>query len=201
MLKYISTACPLHNKKSRMNESALIVRPLPLSGSGYKFERLVVSELPLLKRYSRRLTRCPVDAEDLLQETILRCWKAKAGFELGTNFGGWTRAIMRNTFFSNVQRRRLEVDLSDDILLRMQSIPASQITSLELGEALRALDSLPQRYRDAVALAAEGFTMDEGADRLGIPINTYKSLVHRGRKLVLSLAMQSDFNQNIQGDL
>jgi RNA polymerase sigma-70 factor (ECF subfamily) len=94
---------------------------------------------------------------------------------------------MRNTFFSNVQRRRLEVNLSDDILLRMQSTPASQSTSLELGEALRALDSLPRRYRDAVAMTAEGFTMDEGAERLGIPINTYKSRIYRGRKLMLSL--------------
>lgn len=134
-----------------------------------------------LRRYAVRLAASISDAEDLVQETVLKCWGARTRFVAGTNFLAWARTIMRNTFFTSIRRRRFEVEAPDDALDRIGSIAAAQEAALELKETLVALGHLAEGHQQAVLLASEGLSTEEGAAALGIPPNTYKSWVRRGR--------------------
>lgn len=147
----------------------------------YDFDRLLLSEAATLQRYARRLAGTVVDAEDLLQETFLRCWRARSTFRPGSNFGGWARIVMRNAFLSGRRRYRYEVDLEDEIAHRLQSVPASQEITVHLNDTLRAVERLPDGPRAALRMSLDGVSMEDGAAHLAVPLNTYKSWLHRGR--------------------
>lgn len=136
---------------------------------------------PALRAYARRLTGGAVDAEDLLQETMLRCWAARGRFEPGSSMAAWTRTVMRNAFLSAVRRRRRQADLPDDALEQLSGVAESQSRAVDLRDADRALGELPPDQRAAVLLASEGVTVEEAAARLAIPEGTFKSRVARGR--------------------
>jgi RNA polymerase sigma factor (sigma-70 family) len=146
------------------------------------FARMLLREAAGLRRYARWLTASPADAEDLVQDTLLRCWRWQSGYERGTNFVGWTRTVMRNTFLTGLKRRRLEVDVPDDVLHAIRIVDPNQSFALELREAHQALERLPEKQRSAIILASGGTSVQDGAAMLAIPANTYKSLVRRGRE-------------------
>ncbi len=146
------------------------------------FAQMLLHEAAGLRRYARRLTASPTDAEDLVQDTFLRCWRWQSGYERGTNFVGWTRTVMRNAFFTGQKRQRREVDIPDDVLHAIPTVDPVQAFALELREAREALTRLPDQQRRAVILASEGTSVEDGATMLAIPANTYKSLVRRGRE-------------------
>ena len=146
-----------------------------------------------------RMTRNRADAEDLVQETFLKGYRAYERFEEGTNLRAWLFRILTNNYINTYrkkQRRPTQTDLEDvqDLYLyrrlggnELASIGRSaedelfdQITD---GDILDALDELPEQYRSAVMLAdVEGFAYKEIAEILDIPIGTVMSRLHRGRK-------------------
>ena len=146
-----------------------------------------------------RMTRNRADAEDLIQETFLKGYRAYERFEEGTNLRAWLFRILTNNYINTYrkkQRRPTQTDLEDvqDLYLyrrlggnELASIGRSaedelfdQITD---GDILDALDELPEQYRSAVMLAdVEGFAYKEIAEILDIPIGTVMSRLHRGRK-------------------
>ena len=146
-----------------------------------------------------RMTRNRSDAEDLVQETFLKAYRAYERFEAGTNLRAWLFRIMTNNYINTYrkkQRRPHETDLEDvkDLYLyrrlggdELASIGQSaedvlleQITDSDITEAL---DELPEQYRTAVLLAdVEGFAYKEIAEILDVPIGTVMSRLHRGRK-------------------
>lgn len=146
-----------------------------------------------------RLTRNPSDAEDLVQETFLKAYRAYDSFEAGTNLKAWLYRILTNTFINNYRRdtrRPQETDLGDleDVYLfrRMNRETATGPTSSaeeQLLEGLvesdikEAIEALPDSFRMVVLLAdLEGFSYKEIAEILDIPIGTVMSRLHRGRK-------------------
>ena len=157
-----------------------------------EFDRMLLRETLLLTRYARRLTRSFADAEDLVQDTLLRCWKARESFEPGSNIGGWTRTVMRNAFLSGLRRSRFEVDVPDDTVHRMQSIPPTQDIVVELHDTLRALDRLSDQHREAIEMAVSGVSVEEAAARLAVPLGTYKSRVSRGRAHLSKLVEEGE---------
>jgi len=146
-----------------------------------------------------RMTRNPADAEDLVQETYLKAYRAFPGFEEGTNLRAWLYRILTNTYINlyRAKQRRPEVtDVEDveDLYLfhRLSATSAAagsrsaeeevlaSITDVEVKEAL---DSLPEAFRLAVYLAdVEGFSYAEIAEITDVPIGTVMSRLHRGRK-------------------
>ncbi len=146
-----------------------------------------------------RMTRNRADAEDLVQETFLKGYRAYERFEEGTNLRAWLFRILTNNYINTYrkkQRRPSQTDLEDvqDLYLyrrlggnELASIGRSaedelfdQITD---GDILDALDELPEQYRSAVMLAdVEGFAYKEIAEILDVPIGTVMSRLHRGRK-------------------
>ena len=146
---------------------------------------------------ARRLTGNQADAEDLVQETYLKAYRAYGGFTEGTNLRAWLFRILTNTNinrFRAKQRRVDETDLDDleDFYLYRrladrsdfgQSAEDELLQTFSEAEVVDAVEALPENYRMAVLLAdVEGFAYKEIAEILDIPIGTVMSRLHRGRK-------------------
>ncbi|MBU3690405.1 MAG: RNA polymerase subunit sigma-24 [Acidimicrobiales bacterium mtb01] len=154
---------------------------------------------PQLFGTALRMTRNRADAEDLVQETMLRAFRAYESFEAGTNLRAWLFRILTNTFINSYrakQSRPHESELGDldDLYLykRLPELAAhtkSQSAEDEIfdlftdDEVKRALEDLPESFLLPVLLAdVQDFTYQEIADMLDIPIGTVMSRLHRGRK-------------------
>jgi RNA polymerase sigma-70 factor (ECF subfamily) len=143
--------------------------------------------LPHLKRLyatAYRLTRNPADAEDLVQDVLLRAYRAFDRFEAGTSLRAWLYTILYHLHTDGLRRKgrrpALE-ELKDD----GPPVPATQ-ERLAGPEALpRALEALPAAFRMAVVLRdVEELTYAEIAGVLRVPIGTVMSRIHRGRALL-----------------
>ena len=158
-----------------------------------EFAREALSYVDGLYGTALRLTRRPADAEDLVQETYLKAFRASAQFERGTNLKAWLFTILHNTF-RNMRRHdvRSPVDVDSETVERAADLmPASQtpeqlLTRATLDADLQAaLDALPGAFRQAVWLRdVEEFTYAEIADILQVPIGTVMSRISRGRRLL-----------------
>jgi len=143
-----------------------------------------------------RMTRDRADAEDLLQETYLKAYRAYARFEEGTNLRAWLFRILTNTYISTYRKRQrgpeiTDVDDVEDLYLYRRltatglsrSAEDAALERLTAPEVLSALDDLPEQFRLAVLLSdVEGFSYKEIAEITDVPIGTVMSRIHRGRK-------------------
>ena len=152
-----------------------------------------------LYSHAMRMTRNSADAEDLVQETYLKGYRAFDSFKEGTNLRAWLFRILTNSYINNYrkkQRRPDESDLGDveDLYLyrrlggaetaalgrSAEDVLLDHITDSEVKDAIEAM---PEQYRDTVLLAdVEGFAYKEIAEILDVPIGTVMSRLHRGRK-------------------
>ncbi len=146
-----------------------------------------------------RMTRNPADAEDLVQETYLKAYRAFATFKEGTNLKAWLYKILTNTFINSYRSRKrrpeqTELDDVEDLYLYrrlggLEAVAAGRSAEEEVmehfteGDVKAAVEALPEQFRMAVLLAdVEGFSYKEIAEILDIPIGTVMSRLHRGRK-------------------
>ncbi len=163
------------------------------------FERDAMQYTRQLYSAGLRMTRNPADAEDLVQETYLKAYRAYHTFQEGTNLKAWLYRILTNTYINKYRkdsRRPSEVDLGtveDMYLYRRlgseESAEAARTTEdrvldgLVESEIKQAVEELPESFRMPVLLAdLEGFSYKEIAEILDIPIGTVMSRLHRGRK-------------------
>lgn len=162
------------------------------------FEDDVREYLPQLYSAALRMTRNPPDAEDVLQEALLKAYRGYHTFKAGTNLRAWLYRILTNTYINRYRRqarRPDEVELGEleDLYLfrRLGEAGGGASVSAEV-EALdrfvdedikAALEALPENFRLPVLLAdVEGFAYKEIAEILDVPIGTVMSRLHRGRK-------------------
>lgn len=155
--------------------------------SDQAFAAMLTAQTRSLAGYARRLTNGGVDADDLVQDALLRCWTARRSFQIGTNFNAWSAAVMRNSFLSGRRRARFQADLPDDAIDRLLGVSETQEWAVKIRDMHWALSELTPEHRDAVLLAGKGFTMDEAADRLSISPGAFKSRLLRGRLRLRSL--------------
>ena len=138
--------------------------------------------IPHLRAFGRSLSGNRDTADDLVQETLLKAWAARARFHAGTSMRAWTFTILRNLFLSQMRRARFKGDWDDLTAERSLAAPASQDGSVNLSDMQRALMLLPQNQREALILVgAGGFAYEEAADICGVAVGTIKSRVARGR--------------------
>ena len=133
-----------------------------------------------------RLTGHHDDAQDLVQEVLLRVQRGLATFEPGS-LEGWLSRITTNTFLDEVRRRRRRplttvADLPE-ALVGIDVEPADELAKVHLPEEIQAaLSSLPPEFRAAIVLCdVVGLDYAEIAEQLGVPIGTVRSRLHRGR--------------------
>lgn len=168
-------------------------------GAREDFTNDAMQYAPQLFATALRMTRNKADAEDLVQETFLKGWRAFDSYQQGTNLRAWLFRIMTNTFINkyNSQQRRpqeTELDEVEELYLfrRMGAFDQSKMTHsaedqmLELftdEEVKNAIEELPETFRIPVLLSdVEGFSYKEIAEMLEVPIGTVMSRLHRGRK-------------------
>lgn len=148
------------------------------------FEQEALPYLRTLYAASYRLTRSVQDAEDLVQETYLRAYRAFERYTPGTNIRAWLFTILHRTRIDDLRRagRRLTT-------VSLTSEPPSPTVGAPFSseELARALSRLPESYRRAVLLRdVEGFSYLDIAGTLQVPIGTVMSRLHRGRALLRS---------------
>jgi RNA polymerase sigma-70 factor (ECF subfamily) len=150
-----------------------------------RFEAEALPHLKALYGTAYRMTRNSHDAEDLVQETFLRAYRAFDGYTSGTNIRAWLHTILyrvRTDAFRRAGRSPRTVEMEGD----GPAGPAPQEALGSGGEDLmRALDGLPEAFRTAVVLRdVQELTYEEIAGVLGVPIGTVMSRIHRGRALL-----------------
>lgn len=155
------------------------------------FARYVVPELDVLLRVAMSLTRDRSDAEDLVQDTLMRAFKAVDRFD-GRYPRAWLLTIMRNAQINRVRRRRPEL-MRDaragerilDEKGRHDSAEQEALRDAFDSEVEAALDALPDRLRTVVGLVdLDGLSYQQAADVLGVPIGTVMSRLHRARQRI-----------------
>ena len=163
------------------------------------FADQAMEHMPSLYTAALRMTRNPADAEDLVQETFLKAYRAFASYEQGTNLKAWLYRILTNTFINSYRskkRRPEQTDVEDveDLYLYrrlggLEAASAGRSAEEEVFDHITddqvkaALEALPENFRMPVLLAdVEGFSYKEIAEILDIPIGTVMSRLHRGRK-------------------
>jgi RNA polymerase sigma-70 factor (ECF subfamily) len=164
-----------------------------------QFAELAMEYMGSLYSAALRMTRNPADAEDLVQETYLKAYRAFGSFKEGTNLKAWLYRILTNTFINSyrARKRRPEQSELDDVedlyLFRrlggLEAVSAGRSAEEEVlehfteSDVKAAVESLPEQFRMAVLLAdVEGFSYKEIAEILDIPIGTVMSRLHRGRR-------------------
>ncbi len=161
------------------------------------FEQDAMQYAPQLYSAALRMTRNPADAEDVVQETFLKAYRAYDTFTAGTNLKAWLYRILTNTYINRYrkkQRRPSEVELGElqDLYLyrrlgeesgATQSAEESVLDELVDTDIKAAMESLPEHFMLPVYYAdVEGFSYKEIAEILDVPIGTVMSRLHRGRK-------------------
>jgi|SRR4051794_29883980 len=169
-------------------------------GEDRAFADEALSYVDALYGTALRLTRRPQDAEDLVQETYLKAFRASRQFKRGTNLKAWLFTILHNTFL-NIRRHdgRNPVEVNSETVEQAvdtagdDRTPEKLLTRATLdGELQAALDSLPEAFRQAVWLRdVEEFSYAEIAEIVGVPIGTVMSRISRGRKMLHDLLARS----------
>lgn len=154
------------------------------------FERYVLPEIEVLLRVARSLTRHHAEAEDLVQDTLVRAYRGIDGFD-GRHPRAWLLTILRNTHINRNRRRRPELLRDPDAALdRMVSAASNERTDAGIdaeidAEIRRALDSLDEPFRRVVELVdVDGLSYAEAAEVLDVPVGTVMSRLHRARSRI-----------------
>jgi|SRR5690606_23743014 RNA polymerase sigma-70 factor (ECF subfamily) len=152
------------------------------------FKTELVALMPRLRGYAMALTGSAVEADDLVQDALLRAWRFRDSFQEGSNLTAWMCKILRNTFYTAaVARRRTVQDVEGKFAARLACGP-DQEWRVQYGEMLDALEELTPEARDALLMVvAAGLSYEEAAEIAGCPIGTLKSRVNRAREHLAEL--------------
>jgi RNA polymerase sigma-70 factor (ECF subfamily) len=159
----------------------------------------MVAAMPSLRAFAISLCRNGEQAEDLVQETLLRGCANITSFTPGTNMLAWLFTILRNEFYSECRRRRRLFESIDECADSLAAKP-TQVAQAAHRQLCAALAKLPPEQRAALVLiAASGLSYEEAAKMCGCPTGTVKSRVFRAREelaRMLSIEGPEDFEED-----
>ncbi|TDU00519.1 RNA polymerase sigma-70 factor (ECF subfamily) [Azorhizobium sp. AG788] len=148
----------------------------------------VLEFLPALRAFARSLTRNRTEADDLVQETLLKALSNIDKFDPGTNLRAWLFTILRNTYYTEIRKRRRENDGMSTLAQQDTNMGPAQEWAVTLKTLKSALEELPSDQREALILVgAAGLSYEEAAEVCGCALGTIKSRVNRARAKLLVL--------------
>jgi len=158
-----------------------------------EFERLVMAHLDSAYSGALRLTRNKTDAEDLVQDAVVRAMRGFHRFQSDTNFKAWLFRIMTNLYINEYHRRARRPERAEEVEpadLGWPGLPADPemqvLRRMEAQYLHQAIEGLPAEFRAVVMLADEqGFSYEEIAKMIKRPIGTVRSRLHRGRRMLM----------------
>lgn len=177
------------------------------------FNEEIIPHLDALYNFGLRLTSDPNDAEDLVQDTIVKAYRFFSSYEKGTNAKAWLFRILKNSYINNYRKKSKkpqEVDY-DEVASFYETIRADRTETSDLEDKMfrelidddltRALEKIPEDFRTVVLLCdVEDFTYEEIANMLDVPIGTIRSRLHRGRNLLKAQLMEYASNRGYTHD-
>ncbi|HWE46317.1 MAG TPA: sigma-70 family RNA polymerase sigma factor [Caulobacteraceae bacterium] len=186
-------------------ENAAELRPVedPRRTDQYKasWRADVVALIPALRAFAWSLSHNAADADDLVQDTLVKAWTHQSKFEPGTNLRAWLFTILRNTYYTAATRRRREAPDPDGVHAATLSCAPSQEWSMTMHALHSALQQLPDEHREALVLVgAAGLTYEEAADICGCALGTIKSRVNRARARLVHIMEPEIVRSNFTRD-
>lgn len=153
-----------------------------------EFNTLVTQEADSLRLYAMQFTKDRDDADDLVQDTIVKAVMYYSHFKKGTNIRGWLYTIMKNTFINNYRRivkSKVFITKTDEISNHHLIYSASKNqgeNKFVMDDIKSALNKLSKDYYIPFNMYFEGYKYHEIAEQLQIPIGTVKTRIHIARK-------------------
>jgi RNA polymerase sigma-70 factor, ECF subfamily len=172
-----------------------------MTGSTGNWRDDVIAMIPALRAFAWSLSHNSSDADDLVQDTLIKAWTNRDKFEMGTNLRAWLFTILRNTYYTSVVRRRREVRDEDGLYAASLTSAANQDWSVAVTAMEAALQRLPDEHREALVLVGgAGLTYEEAAEVCGCALGTIKSRVNRARNRLLKLLDAEDAGDALAGN-
>lgn len=158
------------------------------------------AHLPALRAFAISLTRDATEADDLVQDTIVKAWSNFDKFAPGSNLRAWLFTILRNTFFSGKRKTRREVPDPDGIHTATLYEKPAHDGRLALADFRTAFDKLSPEQREVLILVgASGFSYEEAAEMTGVAVGTVKSRANRARQKLCDLLGLKDGESMFSG--
>ena len=159
-----------------------------MTGTASSWRDDVIAMIPALRAFAWSLSHNASDADDLVQDTLIKAWTNRDKFEPGTNLRAWLFTILRNTYYTNVLRRRREVRDEMGEYAGALKTPPTQDWTVAMRALQVALQQLPDEHREALILVgAAGLSYEEAAEICGCALGTIKSRVNRARARLLKI--------------
>lgn len=147
-----------------------------------EFNSALLDLLSHMRAFARSLTRNRTSADDLVQTTVLKVLSNRDSYRPGSNLRAWVFTILRNEFYSDLRRRRREVEDVDGLHAARLVDPPLQDAVVDMADLKAGFARLPALQREALSLVGGAeCSYEEAADICGCAVGTIKSRVNRGR--------------------
>ncbi len=147
----------------------------------------VEKQMKKLRGFALRLCRDRCEADDLVQDTMLRAIEKREQFQQGTNLTAWLFTICRNMFLSDKRKKRMLAEDAEGIFTAYLPSSADTLGALEAKDAISHIVLLPAMYQRVLMLASSGQSYDQMAEAVGVSVGTIKSRLHRARNMLAEL--------------
>jgi RNA polymerase sigma-70 factor (ECF subfamily) len=152
------------------------------------FKAELIELLPSLRAFARSLAHNPAQADDLVQDTLVKALANVDRFEPGTNLRAWLFTILRNHYYSQLRKAKREVEDAEGRFAARIAVRPEQDGSVDLEDFKAAFSQLAPDHREVLTLVgASGCSYEEAAQICGCAVGTIKSRVNRARKKLSDL--------------
>lgn len=148
----------------------------------------LLREIPSMRAFALSLTGKADKADDLVQETVMKAWVAHQSFLEGSNMRAWLFTILRNAYFTDLRRKKREVEDVNGQHAASIAVSGEQAARVDMADFQIALRKLPADQREVLTLVgASGFSYEEAAEICGVAVGTIKSRLNRARNRLADL--------------